>query len=110
MTIVGWKSPVGGTVNVNATFSSMNPDCGDGVTWYVEKGNSTLSTGYLPPGPFVPGEKFGAYNADVFVLPGEFLYFIVNGDVKGYGDYYCDQIDLDLVITKVAADAHGAVP
>jgi hypothetical protein len=48
--IIGWKSPITGSVNVAGFFSDLDPNCGNGIIWSVDKGNSTLTRGTIPNG------------------------------------------------------------
>src|SRR5205814_10160361 len=48
--IVGWKSPISGTVNIAGFFSDIDPNCDNGVIWSVDKENHTLTSGTIPNG------------------------------------------------------------
>lgn len=87
--IVGWKSPINGSVNIAGSFSDLDPNCGNGVLWFIDKGSRTLTSGDIPNGA---AESFSLSSR---VEKNQVLYFIV--DPKE--DYVCDTTSLKLVIT-----------
>jgi hypothetical protein len=91
--IVGWKSPLNAIVSVTGSFTDLDPNCGNGILWSVEKGSQRLAFGDLPNGG---AQSFSL--PSVIVSPGQVLYFIV--DPKN-GDYGCDTTKLDLTIDEV---------
>jgi hypothetical protein len=96
--IIGWKSPITGSVNVAGFFSDLDPNCGNGIIWSVDiwsvaKGNSTLTTGTIANGG--PPQTFSL--TGVSIALGQVLYFTV--DPKS-GDYYCDSTGVDVTITQ----------
>lgn len=94
MAVIGWKSPIKGSVSVDAVWTDINPGCGDGMRWYVDSGETTLATGALQPG----GVLTQSYSGIVSVKNNEYIYFIV--DSYGGWNRDCDEMTLDLVITQ----------
>lgn len=96
LAIVGWISPITGTVNVSGFFSDLDPNCGNGIIWSVDKGapngNETLTTGTIPN-----GGSSQSYNLSrVSIRAGQILYFIVDPNQ----DYFCDSTGVDVTITS----------
>ncbi|MCP3915967.1 MAG: hypothetical protein GY711_10465 [bacterium] len=100
LAIVGWRSPVGGTVAVEGRFADMDLNCGDGVDWSMDHGALSLAEGSITQG-----------GSQLFSLPeitlnqGEFLYFIV-GPRNNFG---CDSTALELTITLSEPGCDSAV-
>jgi hypothetical protein len=89
--IVGWKSPVNGSVSIVGSFKDLDSNCGNGVLWSIDNGSNTLRSGDLSNGG---AERFSFSSP---VKKNQVLYFIV--DPKD-GDYFCDTTKLKLVITR----------
>lgn len=87
--IVAWKSSIEGVIEIKGSFTKLDESCGNGVLWFIDKGNTTLAHGDLP----ASGKE--NFYLNVNVRPGEVLYFIV--DPKG-GDYNCDSTGPDITI------------
>lgn len=92
LAIVAWKSPLNAIVRLSGAFTDLDPLCGNGVLWSIDKGGQRLTTGALPNGGVQSFEV-----PSVNVSKGQVLYFIV--DPKS-GDYGCDSTMLDLTITE----------
>lgn len=92
LVVIGWKSPITGVVNVAGFFSDLDPNCGNGVIWSVDKGSSTLTTGTIPNGG--PAQTFSL--TGVSVSAGQVLYFVVDPN----GDYFCDSTGVDVTISE----------
>ena len=90
--IVGWKSPITGLVNIAGFFSDLDPNCGNGVIWSVDKGSLTLTAGTIANGG--PAQTFGL--TGISVVAGQVLYFVVDPN----GDYHCDSTGVDVTISK----------
>lgn len=100
--IVGWKSPADGRVAIGGSFIDRHADCGDGFSWSVDHGSTSLSAGDVPSGG---GESFGGTDSplsDVHVAEGDFLYFIV-GPGPSF-DHACDSTGLEAAITLLCHD------
>lgn len=94
--IIRWKSPVNGNVNIMGRISDANFFCngnGKGIKWFVDKENFTLMSGKLANGS--NGVTILQQNIPVSV--GTCLYFIVSPNSN---DNSCDTTYLDVVITK----------
>jgi hypothetical protein len=92
--IIGWKSPITGSVNLAGFFSDLDPNCGNGIIWSVDKGNSTLTRGTIANGG--PPQTFSL--TGVSVVAGQVLYFTVD---PNSGDYFCDSTGVDVTIRQV---------
>jgi hypothetical protein len=92
--IIGWKSPLTGSVNVAGFFSDLDPNCGNGVIWSVDRGPQKLANGRIANGG--PPQKFSL--TGVSVVTGQVLYFLVN---PNGGDYFCDSTGVDVTISQV---------
>jgi hypothetical protein len=94
LAIVGWKSPITGTVNVSGFFSDLDPNCGNGVIWSVDKSalstNQTLTTGTIANG--APSQTYSL--TGISIGTGQVLYFIVDSNQ----DYFCDSTGVDVTI------------
>jgi len=96
LAIIGWKSPLTGSVDISGFFSHLDQSCGDGVIWSVDiwtpQGNRQLQSGAIPitgsPQPFsIPG---------VVISTGQILYFVVAPN----GADFCDTTGVDVTISK----------
>jgi hypothetical protein len=90
LAIVAWKSPIKGVIEIKGSFTKLDESCGNGVLWFIDKGNTTLDHGDL-----LASGKDNFDLTNVHVMSGEVLYFIV--DPKG-GDYNCDSTGPDITI------------
>ncbi len=93
--IVGWTSPVSGTVSVAGSFVSMDDNGGSGTTWYVDDGSNNLASGVNDLG--------GSGNFDMqslSVSKGDVLYFILGPAVNGDDSF--DTTELNLTISQAA--------
>jgi hypothetical protein len=93
LAIVAWKSPVFANVSVTGAFTDIDPVCGNGILWFIEKGGQRLASGAVPNGG---AQSFSL--TSVAVLPGQVLYFLVDAN---HGDFGCDSTMLDLTIAEV---------
>jgi hypothetical protein len=92
--IVAWTSPVSGTISVAGSFVSMDANGGDGTTWDVDNGATTLASGSNDVG------GSGNFDPPSFaVTSGENLYFIL-GPTDG-ATY--ETTELNLTITRASA-------
>lgn len=94
MPVVQWTSNFPGTVNITAAIADFDGACGDGVTYYIDRGTSNLKTVRLS-------------NNDSRELPlittnigaGESLNFIVDAGPSGNND--CDATQLQIQIDRI---------
>ena len=99
--IVAWTSPESGTIAVAGSFASMDPNGGDGTTWYVDDGSTTLASGTNDVGGSGSFEP-----APVSVSAGETLYFILGPAADGgFGN---DTTELNLTITGTSLSSQSA--
>jgi hypothetical protein len=92
--VVGWRSPVSGTVHVSAEFSDLDPDGGDGIGWFIEQGSTFIASGQLANG----GAPQGA-SLTTNVGMGTTIFFIV--DDGGNVDYLNDSTGLSVTISSL---------
>ncbi len=95
--VVAWKSPVQGAVDVAGSFESDDPNGGSGVSWLVDKNSTKVVSGTYGVG------GGASFNASQAILPGDTLYVLV-GPGTGAAN---DTTALNLTITQtsvVAAD------
>jgi hypothetical protein len=94
--VVGWQSPIAGTIRVQAKVQHAHPECGNGVTWSVEKrhgGNrERLATG-IAQGAKEP--KIDAL-ANVSVRQGDLIALVIG---PRDGNHSCDLTEVDLTLT-----------
>jgi hypothetical protein len=103
MAVVRWKSPISGTVQITGGVASLDSSCGDGTTWYVDQGTSTLASGSNGVGG---GTRFPT-GLTASVATGDSLYFIVGPSESG--GIGCDTTELDVTITAGSSPANCAV-
>jgi murein DD-endopeptidase MepM/ murein hydrolase activator NlpD len=97
LSVVGWKSPISGTVTLSGAFGDYDPNCGNGVVWSIDDGTAPVANGIIPNGG---SQDFGPIAESV--SEGDFIYFVI--DPNGY--YACDSTGLDLTIST----GGGAAP
>lgn len=99
--IVGWRSPLTGTVTVSGGVAELNSCGNDGIGWSIDhfdgQTNTNVASGSIPNGgaqQFQNGAG-GTNLTSVAVNQGDFLYFLVDPQA----DMGCDSTALDIVIT-----------
>lgn len=99
--IVGWKSPISGTVKVTVKIVDAHPNAyGNGVDWFVQRESApspVLASGVIDDG----GTATWTNNDSLIVSQGEFLYF----GVGPRGQYYNDSTRLDITITSLNSES-----
>jgi hypothetical protein len=93
LAIVAWKSPVFANVSVTGSFTDIDPVCGNGILWFIERGGQRLASGAVPNGG---AQSFSL--PSLGVSPGQVLYFLVDANRRDFG---CDSTMLDLTIAEV---------
>lgn len=98
---VGWRSPISGTVRVSGQVSDAHHDCGNGVTWVLERRRGVhrqrVASG------IVHGKEIGPIApTSLSVRTGDLLALVIGP--RG-PDHTCDLTDLELSIT---AEGEGA--
>jgi hypothetical protein len=111
LAVVGWQSPIDGTVSISGGVTDLDANGGDGIRWFIDRGPANLASGGIANGDnqvFASGTG-GADLSSVPVQNGEVLYFIV--DPRGpssdpnaiAGDRNFDTTGLSVTITEVPA-------
>jgi hypothetical protein len=80
MAVVGWKSPVTGTVSITGGVASLDPHGGGGIRYYIQDGAKTLLARAIADGGKA---RFPALQ--VLVTTGRYLYFLIGPPVTGLG-------------------------
>jgi hypothetical protein len=97
--VVGWRSPVGGTVRVAATIQHAHPECGNGVTWSLDlrRGSTRqrLATGVAQDG----GKPVESVLQNVAVRKGDLVSLSIG---PRDGNHSCDLTAVDLVLDSPA--------
>ncbi len=91
--VVGWRSPVGGTLEIQGSFEHGQSCCGDNsrIRWFVERGPAPNTSDGFTPTVLASGESdFGTstqksvfHIRDQVVRPDDFVYFIVDALADG---------------------------
>ena len=98
LVIIGWRSPINGSIVITGSFSDIDATCGDGILWYIDKGATNLAYGSLANGGeqnFQEGVN-GDQLSSVTVSQGEFIYFIVHPN----SGWWCDSTGVDITISR----------
>jgi hypothetical protein len=93
MAIVGWKSPVRGTVHISGKIVDLDSTCGNGIKWFIEHGTTGLARGAIQNG----GRVIIPRGLSSSVAPGDFIYLMI-APMKT--DFYCDSTRLVLSIIR----------
>jgi hypothetical protein len=94
LSIVAWRSPVHGFVNVTGTYTRLEPPGGgNGVIWSVDKDSTTLESALLLNGSASFSLRKVQVNED------DVLYFTLDPN----GDFRSDTTALEVTITRSGA-------
>lgn len=91
--IIRWQSPINGNINIMARIADVDSACGNGINWFVDKGNFTLMSGTLANG----NNGATILQQNIPVSTGTYLYFIVS---PKNNNNLCDTTYLDIIITN----------
>jgi hypothetical protein len=80
LVIVGWRSPIQGSVSLSATFTMLDPTGGNGILWIVNQGCRALGQGQTHQGG---SDLFQV--GDIAIREGDFLYFIIDPKEQEHG-------------------------
>ena len=98
MAVIGWRSPINGTISIEGNVSDREATCGDGVNWYVGHGSKELAAGSISNGgaqELVNG--LGSENLSrLSVKKDDFIYIVIDSK----GDNRCDTTLIDLAISQ----------
>ena len=108
--VIGWRSPVTGTLEIEGVFEHAQNCCGvnSQVKWYVERGHAPDEELGFHPTPLASASSdFGSPNQvgafhikDQPIQPGEFVYFIVDAVADGTGTpHHGDATRFDVTLT-----------
>ena len=109
--IVGWRSPVAGTLTITGAFE--HAQASSGIAWHVERGVAPdLEQGFTPVS-LAHGEcRFGTptqraefHLPDLAVQPGDFVYFVVDALADGTATpHYGDGTRLEVTLSIAGAE------
>jgi hypothetical protein len=105
--VVGWRSPVSGTVRVAATIQHAHPECGNGVTWSLElrRGSTRqrLATGVAQDG----GKLVQSAPEDVTIRKGDLVSLSIG---PRDGNHSCDLTAVDLTLNSPRRSQEWSCP
>jgi hypothetical protein len=84
-----WRSPVAGTVLIQAQLKDADPNCGDGISWEIAKGSQTLKKGEMKNGGTAAVAEFSCA-----LQAGELLRL----SIGPRNEYTCDTTEVDFII------------
>ena len=90
--IIGWKSPISGTIRITGSVTDLHLGSPTGVLWSINRGRTMLSSQILPDGA---SQNFDL--SDVTIQKDQVLYVIVDP----YGDQDADEIAINLKIVQL---------
>ena len=90
LAVASWLSPITGRVRIAGILQDGQPGCGNGVKWYIDRGNRPLINGTIADG------QGAAFSRAVSVQANQELHFIIDAN----GDASCDPTNLDLLISR----------
>lgn len=94
---VGWKSPISGTLRVEARITHAHPECGNGVTWVLELQHGSMRQ-RLGAGTSQGGKEVKSAPVDsITVRPGDLVSLRVG---PRDGNHSCDLTSVELVLRE----------
>ncbi len=97
--VIGWLSPVAGTMRVEARLQHAHPECGNGVTWAVElrrgQTRQRLASGIAQGGKPATPPPIGG----LAIRPGDLVSLVIGARD---GNHSCDLTAVDLTIAPMA--------
>jgi hypothetical protein len=94
LVVLSWLSPASSLLNINFSFSSLDPNGGNGIAWFVDLNATDLSWGSYPDG----GASGMMTLNNIFVNAGDRINFIVDPN----GDFFFDSTQVTAMISSVA--------
>lgn len=100
--VVGWRSPIAGTIGIAGKVTHAHPECGNGVTWSLELRRGATRQ------RLAVGTAAGAQVAKVgpveqlAVQPGDLVSLLVG---PRDGNHACDLTDVELSLKQTEGDA-----
>jgi hypothetical protein len=90
--IVGWRSPISSVVHISGLIKDVNPGCGNGIRWFVDRVTTTLADGKIDDG----GKQGLPKGLSTTVSAGHFLYVIIDARAQ---DFCADSTRVRFTIT-----------
>ena len=105
LAVVGWRSPIEGSVAVAGYVRDIDTRWGNGIDWYIDKNATNLAYGSLPQGGAQNfGDGIGGSGlTSISVSPGDFLYFVIDPTTN----YDSDSTEVDISITLKTGAIQG---
>ncbi len=99
LVVAAWRSPFSGHINIVGSITDKDNACGDGVNWYLDKGDTGLMIGAIDNGGSQDIGKGlgGAQLNGMAISKGDFIYLAIHPK----GEYECDSTFIELEITAV---------
>jgi len=94
LTTVAWQAPLSGTYSVAADLKKEDP-CGDGIDYYIDKGNKKMIIANLATGSLWAGQA-ASYSGVVSLEAREYLYFTIHPR----DNQACDATILEVIINQ----------
>jgi hypothetical protein len=79
--VVGWRSPITGTVHISGGVRDTDPNGGNGIIWFLDRGTTAIDKGRLDDG----GREQFLKGLSTTVTAGQFLYVIVDARDQDFG-------------------------
>jgi len=86
---IAWRSPVTADVTVSVLVEDIDKNCGDGVSWSIERGDRTLSRGDVANGG-TPAQEI----VTTSVQAGQLIRLVI----APRQTYFCDSTRVDLTV------------
>ena len=93
----GWRSPITGSVSIEARLSDAHPECGNGQEWLLQH-RTLRKLGNLWQGDFAVGGSSKMAPKSITVRKGDLISFIVG---PKQGSHACDLTEINLVIREI---------
>ena len=87
--IIRWQSPINGNINIMGRIADLDFACGNGIEWFVDKGNFTLMSGTLV------NNGATILQQNIPVSQGTDLYFIVSSKNNNGCDTTSLEVDIE---------------
>jgi N-acetylneuraminic acid mutarotase len=101
LVVLSWLAPSTAAMNIRFSFSDLHGECGDGIQWYVERNNSTMT---LSSGSLLNYGNSGQQTlSSISVSAGDRINFIVDPG----GNYGCDSTQLTATIEPSSPGGSG---
>lgn len=102
LAVAAWRSPISGSVSISGGAQDIDAMCGNGVSWSIDKGATTIASGSFGNGgrQFFQDGQGGAGLASVNVAVGDTIYLTIDPNTS---DLYCDSTGVDLTIRRTTS-------